>query len=243
MSTYVYCFTRSSHPLPLEGAVGVGAHGPALRLVREPDLTAVVSDAPPDLRAKRRDLAIHEQVVGRLFAAGTVLPMRFGMVAPSDEALRNDLRSAAQRYGELLSRLEGYVEFNVKGVHDEDAVLRDVLLRNRALRERNEALRIAGGGRHTDKMEFGERIAAAVADLRSRDAERAVALLRPHAVEARRGPPVDGCFVNVSFLVALDARRDFDSALLGLRAELGGSASVHLHGPLPPYSFVRDEAA
>ena len=54
MSSYVYCVTRASHPLPLEGAVGVGEHAPALRLVREQDLVAVVSDAPENLRAKRR---------------------------------------------------------------------------------------------------------------------------------------------------------------------------------------------
>ena len=29
MSSYVYCVTRASHPLPLEGAVGVGGHAPA----------------------------------------------------------------------------------------------------------------------------------------------------------------------------------------------------------------------
>jgi Gas vesicle synthesis protein GvpL/GvpF len=55
MSSYVYCVTRASHPLPLEGAVG--DHAPALRLLREQDLVAVVSDAPDNLRAKRRDLA------------------------------------------------------------------------------------------------------------------------------------------------------------------------------------------
>ena len=65
MSNYVYCVTRASHPLPLEGAVGVGEHAPALRLVREHDLVAVVSDAPENLRAKRRDLVKHDAVIGR----------------------------------------------------------------------------------------------------------------------------------------------------------------------------------
>ena len=242
MSSYVYCVTRASHPLPLHGAVGVGEHAPAFRLVREQDLVAVVSDAPAHLRAKRRDLVKHDAVIGRVYAAGTVLPMRFGMIAPDDEAVRMELRSGARRYDELLSRINGHVELNVKGVHAEEALLRDVLLQNDGLRAQKHALRAAGGGCHQDKVAFGEQVAAAVAERSARDAGQVIARLQPHAARVRRGPPVDGCFVNVSFLVASGARPDFDGALSRLRGELPGYASVELYGPLPPYSFVGNEA-
>jgi hypothetical protein len=240
MSSYVYCVTRASHPLPLEGAVGVGEHAPALRLVREQDLVAVVSDAPENLRAKRRDLVKHDAVIGRMFAAGAVLPMRFGMVAPDDEAVQTELRSGARRYGELLSRIDGHVELNVKGIHAEEALLRDVLLQNDELRARNHALSATDGG-YQEKVAFGERVAAAVAERRARDAGQVIARLQPHAAQIRQGPPVDGCFVNVSFLVASGALREFDGALSPLRRELPGYASVELYGPLPPYSFVGAE--
>jgi hypothetical protein len=242
MSSYVYCVTRASHPLPLEGAVGVGRHAPALRLVREQDFVAVVSDAPEQLRAKRRDLVKHDAIIGRVYAAGSVLPMRFGMVAPDDEAVRTELRAGARRYGELLSRIDGHVELNVKGVHAEEALLRDVLLQNAELRARHHLLRAAGGGGHQDKVAFGEQLAVVVAERRARDARQVIARLQPHAAQVRGGPPVDGCFVNVSFLVASGARPDFDRALSRLRGELPGYASVDLYGPLPPYSFVGNEA-
>ncbi|WP_331371415.1 GvpL/GvpF family gas vesicle protein [Sinorhizobium chiapasense] len=242
MSNYVYCVTHASHPLPLEGAVGVGEHAPALRLVREQDLVAVVSDAPENLRAKRRDLVKHDAVIGRMYAAGTVLPMRFGMVAPDDETVQTELRSGARLYGELLSRIDGHAELNVKGVHAEEGLLRDVLLQNDELRARNHALRAADGGSHQDKLAFGEHVAAVVAEWRARDADQVIARLQPHAAQVRPGPSVDGCFVNVSFLVASGARPRFDSALSSLRSELPGYASVELNGPLPPYSFVGDEA-
>src|SRR5688572_30323506 len=116
MSCYVYCFARATHPLPLEGAVGVGEGAPALRLVREQDLVAVVSDAPACLRANVADLVTHDAVLGRLYAAGIVLPVRFGMVAPDDDAVRAELRSGARRYGELLSRIDGRAELDVKRV-------------------------------------------------------------------------------------------------------------------------------
>jgi Gas vesicle synthesis protein GvpL/GvpF len=242
MSSYVYCVTRASHALPLDGAVGVGEQASAVRLVREQDLVAVVSDAPAHLRAKRRDLVKHDAVIGRVYAAGAVLPMQFGMIAPDDEAVRTELRSRARRYGDLLARIDGHVELNVKGVHAEEALLREVLLQNDELRVRNHALRAAGGGSHQDKVAFGEQVAAAVAERRARDAGQVIARLQPHAAQVRRGPPVDGCFVNVSFLVASGARRGFDGALSRLRGKLPGYASVELYGPLPPYSFVGNQA-
>ncbi len=130
------------------------------------------------------------------------------------------------------------MELNVKGLHREDALLAELLTRHRGLRERHRALRAAGGGSHQEKVEFGEHVAAAVAERRARDAEHAVARLGPHAAEVRLGPPVEGCFVNASFLVATAARPGFEASLGRLREELAGSAEVEAYGPLPPYSFV-----
>ena len=78
MSTYVYGFTGSSHPLSIDGMTGVGADAPTLRVLRCDDLAAVVSEAPESLRARRRDLETHHRILQRLGTAGTVLPMRFG---------------------------------------------------------------------------------------------------------------------------------------------------------------------
>ena len=83
-----------------------------------------------------------------LSAAGTVLPMRFGMVAPCTTSLvLTELEANRPRYRRLLSQLAGGVELNVKAVHRvQDAVLSELLQRDRALRERNRALRVRGGG-------------------------------------------------------------------------------------------------
>ena len=52
------------------------------------------------------------------------------------------------------------------------------------------------------------------------------------------GPPVDGCFVNVSFLVGATERDDFEAALSRLRREHLELMELRLYGPLPPYSFL-----
>lgn len=179
MSTYVYAFTGASHPLPIDGLAGVGERKPALRLVRQDGLAAVVSDAPENLRAKRRDVEAHERVLDTLLAAGTVLPMRFGTVAADDDAVKAELASEAKRYTRLLRRLGGKVEVNVKAVHREEAVLRELLLGDRELRKRSEALRASGGGSQQDQVAFGQQVSAALDARRSQDADRVVAELRP----------------------------------------------------------------
>jgi hypothetical protein len=241
MGSYVYCFTHARHPLSLDGLMGVGTQPVAPRAVRHGDLAAVVSDPGDGLRPKRRDLVAHEAVLESLGAAGTIVPMRFGTVAADDAAVRAELARGIRRYTDLLRRLDGHVELNVKGVHPGDVLLADVLAQHPELRERNAALRAAGGGSQPDRVAFGELVAAAVAQRHARDAGYAVAALRPHATEDRLGPPVEGCFVNASFLVALDARAGFDAAVARLRGALDGYAELRVSRPLPPYSFVADD--
>lgn len=166
--------------------------------------------------------------------------MRFGAVAADDAAVELELASARARYHELLERVDGKVELNVKAAHDEDAVVREILLGDPTLRRRNEALRARGGGSYEERIDFGQSVAAALEERGARDAAHVIDVLRPHAAEAVPGPSVDGYFVNASFLVAAPARRRFDESVVRLRQELAAVADVRVHGPLPPYSFVAD---
>jgi hypothetical protein len=238
MGKYVYCFTDAEHPLPLDGLRGVGSDGPQLRAIHHQMLAAVVSDAPEGLRPKRRDLVAHETVVETLSAAGSVVPMRFGTVAPDDDAVVAELARGATRYAELLTRLAGHVERNVKGIHQEDALLADLLIDHPELRARNESLRASGGGNQTDRMAFGEQMNLAVEQRRTRDAAYVVAALRPLAMLDRHAPPVKDCFVNVSFLVPSAAQDDFDAVVARLQTAMQGYAELRASGALPPYSFV-----
>lgn len=238
MASYVYCFTRAEHPLALDGLHGVGAEETVLRAVHHEGLAAVVSDAPDGLRPKRRDLVAHETVLETLGAAGPVVPLRFGTVAPDDDAVSVELTRGAARYTDLLQRLARHVERNVKGAHHEDALLGDLLTGNPELRARNEALRAAGGGSQSDRVAFGEQVSLAVEQRRIRDAAYVVAALRPFAQLDRHAPPVRGCFVNVSFLIPAGTQDDFDAVAAQLRSAMDGYADLRVSGALPPYSFV-----
>ncbi|WP_416970905.1 GvpL/GvpF family gas vesicle protein [Streptomyces sp. 4F14] len=237
MSTYVYGIAASTHPALPEGGQGVGDPPTAVRVLREGPLAALVSDAPAELRPKRRDLLAHQEVLVEAGARGCVLPMRFGSVAPDDAAVTEVLAQRAEHYRERLRALDNKVEYNVKASHLEEAVLHLVLADSPELRALAEANRQEGGGSYEQKLRLGELIATAV---RAREAEDAAAVrgaLEPLAVAVDPGPGSTGWLANVSFLIDRDASAAFAEAVEAFR-KTHPHLEVRLAGPLPPYSFV-----
>ncbi|CQR60741.1 GvpL/GvpF family gas vesicle protein [Streptomyces leeuwenhoekii] len=237
MSTYVYGITASTHPSLPEGMGGVGDPPRPVRILREGELAAVVSDAPEGLRPKRKDLLAHQNVLSETGAAGCVLPMRFGSVAPDDEAVTGVLAERAEHYRERLRTLDGRVEYNIKANHVEEAVLHHVMAESPEIRALAEANRKAGGGSYEDKIRLGEMVAQAV---KAREAEDAAALqrvLEPAAEAVSTGPDSTGWLANVSFLVDRGSAETFLAAVEQARKELP-HLEVRVNGPLPPYSFV-----
>ncbi|MFI8835962.1 GvpL/GvpF family gas vesicle protein [Streptomyces afghaniensis] len=237
MSTYVYGIAASSHPGLPEGMGGVGDPPRPVRILREGDLAAVVSESPEGLRPKRKDLLAHQNVLSEAGAAGCVLPMRFGSVAPDDNSITAVLAERAEHYKERLRALDGRVEYNVKANHVEEAVLHQVMAENPDIRGLAEANRQAGGGSYDDKIRLGEMVAAAV---KAREAEDAAALqrvLEPAAEAVSVGPESTGWLANVSFLVDRKSADTFLAAVEEARKELP-HLEVRVNGPLPPYSFV-----
>lgn len=237
MSTYVYGITAGSHSSLPEELAGVGDPPRPLRTVQGGGLTAIVSDAPEGLRPKRRDLLAHQAVLSEAGASGSVLPMRFGSLAPDDAAVAQVLDERADHYRERLAALDGRVEYNVKATHNEEAVLYRVMSENPDLRALAESNRRSGGGSHEDKLRLGEMVAQAVQRLEATDAGEVRRQLEPAAEAVSPGPDSTGWLANVSFLVPRDDSARFVEAVDEVR-ENNPHLELRVNGPLPPYSFV-----
>ncbi|MEV5550370.1 GvpL/GvpF family gas vesicle protein [Streptomyces sp. NPDC052309] len=237
MNTYVYGITAASHPPLPEGLAGIGDPPRPVRVLKESGLAAVVSDAPEDLRPKRRELLAHQNVLGEVGADGCVLPMRFGSVAPDDRAVTGVLAERAEHYKERLGALDGRVEYNIKAHHVEEAVLHQVMAENPEIRALAEANRKSGGGSYESKIQLGEMVASAVKAKESEDAGALERLLEPVADAVSVGPESTGWLANLSFLVERSSAEEFLAAAERARRELP-HLEVRVNGPLPPYSFV-----
>ncbi|MFJ3791278.1 GvpL/GvpF family gas vesicle protein [Kitasatospora sp. NPDC090091] len=236
MAVYVYAIVADSHPVDLDSLTGVGDPPEKLATLTEADLTAITSPVPEGLRARRRDVMAHQNVLQRLMADGAVLPLRFGMVASEPREIREALTERADFYRERLHTLTGCAEYLLKATFDEDLMLRQVLQDSPEAQRLNEESRRSGDP--GVKMRLGELVAG---ELRARSDSAAVQVLealRPLARETKENEPHGNDFASVSFLVADARREEFVSAESRLAEQWGESHQFRLHGPLPPYSFV-----
>ena len=119
-------------PADIEVAVGipgVGEHPGLLREVHCDGLAALISEVDSSGRlGSPDDLRTYREILDATAAEVPVLPLRFGTILPSEDAVAKDLLAA--RHGEFtaaLDRLEGRTEFQVKGRYVKDAVLGEVV--------------------------------------------------------------------------------------------------------------------
>ncbi|MGW9250052.1 MULTISPECIES: GvpL/GvpF family gas vesicle protein [unclassified Streptomyces] len=236
MPTYIYAITGADHPLPLNGLHGVGDPPSELRTLRTDLLAAVVSEAPDGLRAKRRDVMAHQNILEALMAGGATLPMRFGLVGPGDDEVIAALDREADAYRERLAQLDGRVEYNLKAGRDEDDLLREIMTESDEIRQLNERTRAQGS--HDDRVALGELVAREVTARGQREAEDVAARLADAATHSSHAEPAPQQFLNLSFLVPRAETDAFVAAVQREAEERGDAYSFTLTGPLPPYSFV-----
>src|SRR5437763_1758423 len=111
-------------------------HGRSGRMADHQGLAVVVSDVDGTPRGTRAELLAHFAVIEEIAGARTVLPFRFGMLFRSDdEVLERVLRPRVDALGALLREMDGFVELTVKAAYREDAILREIVQEQDAVRQ------------------------------------------------------------------------------------------------------------
>ena len=235
---YVYGVVRAGAAAP----GGKGVLGEHVALVTSGEVAALVSSVPSErVRAKRRDLLAHSDVLQDAHSKGVVLPLRFGTVFAGEADVRAGLLEP--RHDELLSLLaqyDGLSEMRLRAsYHDRESILAAVVAGDREI----AALREETRGRQAPEAQLvrlGELVAKRYEAQRAADADAVVGRLAKRAVDVH----VDGndddelTVAKASFLIRNRDRRAFDELLdsvaLGMRHLVGFRCT----GPLAPHSFV-----
>ena len=236
---YVYGVVRSTAD---PGELGEGISDAPLGLVAENGLAALVSeveDAP--LEADRDDLLTHARVLENALSQGAVLPMRFGVIMPSDEAIRAELlRAHSAELEAQLDEMEDKVELSLKGLYVEAQVLREVVAENRDIARLRKAVQgKPADAAYYERIRLGELVAEALERKRAGDSERIMERVGRQAIKVAPGELLhERMAVNASFLVARDSTDEFNRALDELAYEERERIRFTCTGPLPPHSFV-----
>lgn len=218
---------------------GGGLDGKPVKTVVHEDLAALVSEAPGSVRAKRRDLLAHFDVLGAAFEHGTVLPARFGIVFDDEQSLVHEfLAPRRDELRRLLEELHDHVELRVSAHHRPEEVLAEAVVENPRIAKLREATRGATGA-HPALIELGELVTNDLQRRVAKDAQTLLGRLRPLSQRYELDQdPIEYQVLRGSFLVRRKRVGAFEKALQTFAAENADRMDVKLVGPLPPHSFV-----
>jgi Gas vesicle synthesis protein GvpL/GvpF len=234
---YVYGIVRAHAAAPRTR----GVLGFPVTVVTHGAVGALVSSVREErVRAKRRDLLAHSDVLQAAYERAVVLPLRFGTLFPSEAELCDAFLEP--RHDELLSLLErfdGLAEMRLRAdYHDQDSVLGAIAADDPRIVRLSDATR-NGGASRGELLQLGELVAKRLEARRVSDAHELVARLAAAAAEVRVDEPEDElAVVRASFLVRDRDRARFDDLLEAAALRLRHLVHVRCTGPLPPHSFV-----
>ncbi|HKP90173.1 MAG TPA: GvpL/GvpF family gas vesicle protein [Thermoleophilaceae bacterium] len=237
-NVYVYGVTSASRGQSLEAT---GIEDSEVGVVEEGPLAALVSPMKGDALSAAREVRAHWRVLEDASRQATVLPVRFGTVMESGEAVRERLLAPnAERLATLLEELEGRVQLTVKGEYREEVLMREVVETSPSiaqLRERLRGLPEAAG--YYDRIRLGEMVASEITQRSAEDSALARSRLDPVAIDTREGAQssTETAF-NLAFLVDRDRVDEFGRAVAALGSDLGERVALRFVGPQPPYSFA-----
>jgi HAMP domain-containing protein len=242
---YVYGIVGGDVEIAL-GTAGVGDPPGEVRAVRYRDLMALVSDVDLDRPLGRaEDLFTHEELLDTSAADVAVLPLRFGAVLASDDAVAEEvLGPHYDEFTAALRQLDGHAEYIVKGRYVEHAVLGDVLEQD------PEAARLGKQISGTDpavtrdqRIRLGEILAVAIEANREADTRVLAEAASGQVTASVVRPPADDLdAVYAAFLVETGKVEALRQAVERLAGEWRDRMDLRLIGPLAAYDFVGNGA-
>ncbi len=237
---YVYCIIETKD-LRSFGTVGIGGRGDEVYTVHHDGLAAVVSNTPIVVYdPTRENVFAHEQVNETVMREFTVLPMAFGVLFRTEEDIIELMRGTYDALRDVLSKMEGKVEFGLKVNWDRERVIAEIEQGSEEIRNLKEQITSrSSGSTYFARMQLGRLIETALTDQADSYVREVYASLRDTSVASRANKPIgDKMIMNAAFLIERDREAEFDSKVKDIAAKYEGKLSFKYTGPWPPYNFV-----
>jgi hypothetical protein len=244
------CYVYGIVPADVEPAGdirGVGDPPGRIELIRHGGLAALVSEV--DLTGRLgtpEDLQAHAKILDATVIEVPVLPLRFGTVMATRDAVAGDLLAAYQEaFAAALKQVEGRAQYVVKGRYVEQAVLAETLA------EIPEAPKLARLIRGKDpdatryaRIRLGEIINKAIIAKRAADTRALGEAVAPHCVASVVREPTHELYAaHMALLAEITYQDDLEQALSGLASAWEGRVEIRLLGPMAPYDFAQTPRA
>jgi hypothetical protein len=221
-----------------------GADGEDVMVVEHADVSAVVEPIPDagDVPATRFVRA-HARVLDGIAARCAVLPVRFGTVLASRDAVVQELLAPDQsRLLAMLAELQGRVQLILRARYVLETVLAEVVRENpdiTTLRERTRSLPDEAG--FADRVRLGELVSQAMDTKRAADREVVLGAVQPHVERwsVRRSGGLEGV-LDLAVLVDAQALPELEEHTRAAAERTAGRVDLQLVGPMAPYDFATE---
>ncbi len=238
---YFYCIIRNPEPREFLTR-GIGEQGALVHTVVHNDLAAVVSDSPvEEYDNSRRNMIAHTNVLEEVMREYTILPVRFGMVAPSVQAIREQmLRRRYKELDQLLRKMNGKVELGLKAFWYEDSIYKEIIATNPMIQQLRDSL-VGRTAEETyyQRIKLGELVETAMKTRREDDAALIMRAVSPMAIDTRINATItERMVLNAALLVEHTREPEVDQIVQQLDADLGRRLIFKYVGSAPPYNFV-----
>ncbi len=205
------------------------------------DVAAIVSEYPSlEIKPLRQNLAGHHQVIRRLTARQTVVPMTFGHVSESQAAVLHLLKQNYAAIRAELERLDGKIEMGLKVLWDVDNIFQHFVKNHRDLAQfRDRIFGRSSPPSQAEKIELGRLFDQKVKAEREQHAQAVFEVMRGVAAEFRQLPPVDEKMVlHAAFLIERQREHSFEEAVHLAAKQFDSNFAFDYNGPWAPYNFV-----
>jgi len=204
-------------------------------------LSAVVSSLRVEkVRPERARLAAHQEVLKKLMTTTTPLPMAFGILADSPQAVRNLLSSNQRALLEQLRRVAGKVEMGVRVTWDVPNIFEYFVSTQPELRRARDQF-LGGQGEPTqeDKIEVGRMFDRLLQDERETYTDKVETTLAPCCAELEaRKCRNEREVMNLACLVERSALPKFESCVFQAAQDFDNNFAFDYNGPWAPHNFV-----
>lgn len=162
-----------------DGTPGIGDHPGPLRVVRADGLAALISELGPSERlGTPDDRRAYREILDGAATEMPVVPLRFGTVLASAEAVTDELLAARHdEFADALADLDGRAQFVVKGRYAGQAGTREREEATRAVQEAMQQHCVASAAREPALEHDGIHVAFLVDTGQESDVERVIGKL------------------------------------------------------------------
>ncbi|UQA57622.1 GvpL/GvpF family gas vesicle protein [Polyangium aurulentum] len=235
---YLYAVLACGHDSSSVGPIGID--GGEISCVALDDVAAAVSPVPrARLRPERKHVAAHHAVLARLMRKSTVLPAAFGLVAPSEEAIRYFLASRRDVLREQLARVAGKAEMGLRVSWNVPDLFAFFVAMHPELREVRDQLRLRREVARGDLIEVGQLFDRILETERDAHFARVSEALSAHGIAVKREPPrSEREVMNLACLVPREQEREFERIVAAAAEPFDDNFTFTHDGPFAPYHFA-----